>query len=82
MRTTQKLGLAMAAAIVLGLSACGGGEDPAVTAEVPGSASDSVGGFIVYLKALTAQVPDDLEAVDVSMVTPQVSDTTEPEALD
>lgn len=78
----KTLALAVAAAGALTLSACGGGDDPAVTESVPGSASDSVGGFIAYLRALTGVMADDLEPVDVSSVTGQTSDSTEPESVD
>ena len=50
------------------LVACGGGDDappPPATAEVPASASQSVGGFIAYLQALVASMADMLEPVDV-----------------
>lgn len=82
MSRLKTLVIAASAAGVLGLGACGGGDDPAVTESVPGSASDSVGGFIAYLKALTGVFPDELEPVDVSSVTGPTDDTTEPEALD
>ena len=75
------LGTVLASAALL--SACGGGDDtPAPTASVPGSASESVGGFISYLKKLVASAADTLEPVDVSAVTPQTSETTEPETVD
>ena len=68
------------------LVACGGGDDapppPAATAEVPGSASASVDGFVAYLKELVASAADMLEPVDVSAVTPPGSETTEPSPVD
>ena len=75
--------MALAAAAVV-LTACGGdGDDsPAVTEAVPASASESTGGFIDYLKRLVAVAPDDLQAVDVSAVTPQTSEFDAPVALD
>ena len=82
MRTRQTLVLALAASIALGLSGCGGSDDtPPVTSQVPSSASDSVGGFVSYLMALVALAPENLEPVDISMVTPPTSDSTEPDAL-
>ena len=68
------------------LAACGGGDDtpapPPVTSEVPASASASTGGLIDYLKKLVASAADAFEPVDVSAVTPQTSDTTEPDVVD
>ena len=83
MKTRQKLGLALAASIVLGLSACGGGDDttPPVTSQVPASASASVAGFMAYVVALVATAPDNLEPVDISTVTAPTSDTTEPDPV-
>ena len=82
MRTRQMLMLALAASIALGLSGCGGSDDtPSVTSQVPDSASASVGGFISYLMVLVALAPENVEPVDISMVTPPTSDTTEPDAL-
>jgi hypothetical protein len=63
------------------LAACGGSDDnptPAVTAEVPASASASPAGFISYLMALVSSDADTLEPVDVSAVTPPADDTSEP----
>jgi hypothetical protein len=69
------------------LIACGGGDDnppptPPATAEVPGSASASVDGFIAYLKELVASAADMLEPVDVSTVAPPGSETAEPATVD
>jgi hypothetical protein len=76
------------AAAALGvLAACGGGGDPAPaptpapTAAIPASASQNVPGLIAYLKALVATQPGNLEPVDASAFTPQVSNTTEPDTL-
>ncbi len=75
------------AGLSVGLAACGGGDasppvtppvTPPATAAVPASASQSVDGFIAYLQLLVVAVADTLEPVDVSQVTPPVSDTTEP----
>ncbi|HEY3636005.1 MAG TPA: hypothetical protein VGK95_13220 [Caldimonas sp.] len=76
---------ALVAASVLG--ACGGGDDinnnpPPATAEVPPSASQSVDGFIGYLKELVASMADLLEPVDTSAVTPPTDDTAEPQKVD
>ena len=76
------LGAMLASAALL--SACGGDDDstPDATASVPASASESVGGFIAYLKLLVVSAADMLEPVDVSAVTPQTSETAEPEIVD
>lgn len=74
-------GLALAAA----LSACGGDDfvnTPPATSEVPTSASQSVGGFIAYLKLLVASSADMLEPVDTSMVMGPTDDTSEPTPVD
>ena len=76
---------ALVAASVLG--ACGGGDDinnnpPPATSEVPASASQSVDGFIGYLKELVASMADMLEPVDTSAVTPPTDDTAEPQKVD
>jgi hypothetical protein len=82
MKTRQKLGIAMAASIGLGLGACGGSDDtPAVTSQVPSSASASVSGYNAYVVALARTSPDNLEPVDISAVTPPTSDTTEPDPV-
>jgi hypothetical protein len=73
---------AVVAASVLG--ACGGGDDgpPPATAQVPAAASQSVNGFIGYLRDLVASMADMLEPVDTSSVTPPTDDTAEPQAVD
>ncbi len=84
MKTSWILGLCAAAA----LTACGGGGDdntndaPPVTEQVPASASQSVGGFIDYLKQLVVASADTLEPVDVSAVTPPADDAVEPTIVD
>ena len=82
MKKTWLIAMSLSAA----LAACGGGDDtpapPPVTTEVPASASASVGGFIAYLRLLVVAMADTFEPVDVSAVTPQTSDTTEPEIVD
>ena len=76
----------IALSTVVVLAACGGGDDepapPPVTTQVPASASESVGGFMSYLKLLVVAMADTFEPVDVSAVTPQTSDTTEPDVID
>ena len=67
------------------LAACGGGDDnppPPATAQVPASASQSVDGFIGYLRELVASMADLLEPVDTSAVMPPTDDTTEPQKVD
>lgn len=82
MKTHLILALCAAAAV----TACGGLDDddspPPVTSEVPASASQSVAGFIEYLKALVASDADTLEPVDVSAVTPPTDDDAEPSVVD
>ena len=67
------------------LSACAGGNDetpPPATAQVPESASQSVAGFVDYLKRLVVASADTLEPVDVSAVSPPTDDSAEPAAVD
>jgi hypothetical protein len=83
----MKRSLMLALCTAAALSGCGGGSDtpppaPAVTSEVPAAASQSVDGFIGYLKALVASAADALEPVDVSAVTPPSDDTAEPSVVD
>lgn len=69
-------------ATAVSLSGCFGGNDddspPAVTSEVPATASASAAGFIAYLQALVVADADMLEPVDTSSVTPPADDTSEP----
>jgi predicted small lipoprotein YifL len=83
---TKSWVLALAAATLL--AACGGGGDlaqpPAAqppTAQVPATATASVGGYVGYLKALVASMADTLEPVDVNAVKPPTSEATEPDQL-
>ncbi len=78
----KSLILALFAAAVL--AACGGNDHktPAATSEVPASASESVAGFIGYLKRLVVADADTLEPVDVSAVTPPADDGVEPDVVD
>ncbi len=69
----------------VGLAACGGDDfrnDPAPTSEVPASASQSVDGFIGYLKLLVASAADMLEPVDTSTVVGPTDETSEPQQVD
>ena len=74
-----------AVAVSLLLVACGGDDGdatPPATSQVPASASQSVDGWIDYLKRLIASAADTLEPVDTSTVTPPTSETTEPSVVD
>ncbi len=83
-RTAQRIALVTVLAAGASLAGCGGDDftnpPPAATDEVPASASQSVGGFIAYLKDLVVASADLLEPVDVSAVTPPTDDTSEPDA--
>lgn len=84
-------GLALALTVTLLLSACGGSSHhsadtgtpaaPPPTSEIPASASQSIMGFISYLKLLVDSVADQLEPVDTSMVVAPADDTGEPVAI-
>jgi len=67
------------------LTACGGGDDnpppPPATAQVPASASQSIDGFISYLKDLVAAMADTLEPVDTTDVTGPTDETSEPQTV-
>jgi hypothetical protein len=83
--------LALALAVTLLLSACGGSSHdsadtgkpaaPPPTSEIPASASQSIMGFISYLKLLVFSAADQLEPVDTSMVVAPADDTGEPVAI-
>jgi len=66
------------------LAACGGSDDapPPATSQVPASASQSVDGFIGYLRLLVASMADPLEPVDTSAVVPPTDDAAEPQTVD
>jgi nitrous oxide reductase accessory protein NosL len=72
---------ALAAAAVV--SACGGDDNPPppATAQVPASASQSIDGFIAYLKDLVASAADMLEPVDTTGVTGPSDETSEPQTV-
>ena len=64
---------------------CGGNDNdspPAVTSEVPASASQSIAGFIGYLQELVTASADALEPVDTSMVMGPIDETSEPLKVD
>lgn len=67
------------------LAGCGGDDfrsDPPATSEVPASASQSIDGFIGYLKLLVASAADMLEPVDTSTVVGPTDETSEPQQVD
>lgn len=67
----------------LALAGCGGDhDDTPATALVPPSASNSIDGFIEYLKELVVSPADMLEPVDVSTVVPPTDETSEPQVVD
>ena len=73
---------ALMAAVVV--TACGGGDDnppPAATAQVPASASQSIDGFVSYLKELVASAADMLEPVDTAGVAGPSDETSEPQVV-
>ena len=81
----QALTLAICASLSL-LAACGGGnysapDAPAVTAEVPQSASQSSAGMVDYLGRLALANADALEPLDVSKFAPPQPDDNEPSVL-
>jgi ABC-type glycerol-3-phosphate transport system substrate-binding protein len=68
------------------LAACGGGGDnpgPApASSQVPPSASQSVDGFVSYLKQLVVSAADMLEPVDTTGVVGPSDETSEPQTVD
>ncbi len=79
----KKLTVALSLAAAVLLAACGGGDDePAATSEVPSSASESIGGFVTYLKRLVVSSDDTLEPVDTMSVVGPTDETSEPVAVD
>lgn len=80
----NKSNLAALGAAVL-LAACGGDSNsnsaPPATSQVPASASQSINGFIAYLKLLVASAADMLEPVDTSMVSGPKDETSEPQVV-
>ena len=79
----RKAALAAVTALGLALAACGGNNNdtPPVTSQVPDSASQSIAGFIAYLKELVVSSADMFEPVDVSTVTAPADETSEPDPL-
>jgi hypothetical protein len=75
---------ALMGAAVLAACGGGGGDDaaPPVTSQVPASASQSVDGFISFLRELVASAADMLEPVDTTNVVPPTDDTSEPQTVD
>lgn len=79
-------GLAMAAAaVLLGLAGCGGGDGVEAPADplaaVPDSAVQTVAGTVDYLVALNENPSDVREPIDITAVVLPTSDTTEPQAV-
>ena len=90
----MKRNLAVLFATAALVAACGGGDDdpapapgpapvpaPAPAGMVPDSVSASVANFIGYLMALVTINDDTTEPLDVSGVTPPLTDTAEPSAV-
>jgi hypothetical protein len=81
----SRWGVVASVVMAVVLSGCFGGDydnsAPAVTSQVPDSASQSSAGFIAYLEALVVSDADMLEPVDTSSVTPPADDTSEPVAI-
>lgn len=87
-------GVAAALAASLGMTGCFGDNNddnnvvapplpvPLPTAEVPASASLSVGGFIAYLQSLVVSPADTLEPVNTASVTGSTDETSEPLKVD
>ena len=75
--------LAGLAAMAL-VSACGGDDfrSAPATSEVPDSASQSIDGFIAYLRELVVASAETLEPVDTSGVTGPTDETSEPQTVD
>jgi len=71
----------MAAAVV---GACGGNDfiaPPPATSQVPASASQSIDGFISFLKELVASAADMLEPVDSSTLMAPSDETSEAQTV-
>lgn len=69
------------------LAACGGDDSttPPATSQVPAGASQSIDGFIAYLRELVATpttTADALEPVDTASVTGPADETSEPQQVD
>ena len=89
--TTKNLALLFATVALVSACGGGGGDDvaaappaapaPPAVASVPEAVSASVATFIGYLSSLVGLADNTTEALDLSLVTPPVSDTAEPTAL-
>lgn len=83
----HKQTLAMLFSSVVLLSGCGGGSDnpppppPAATDVLPGDAGTTAAKFKSYLMDLSADTPDNKEALDVSTFSPKQDEDTEPEPV-
>ena len=79
--SVSRWGVIASVAVAAMLSGCWGDDDddtPAVTSQVPDSASQSSAGFIAYLQALVVADADTLEPVDTGSVTVPVDDASDP----
>lgn len=90
MMTTQKIHLATAVVLALGLTACGGGSRDANISptaadasaqEVPPSAISSTASFLEYQNSLQQQASDTVEALTLQNMLPPSDDTIEPSPL-
>ena len=65
------------------VTACGGDDfrSAPATSEVPASASQSIDGFIAYLRELVASPAEGLEPVDTTGVTGPSDETNEPQTV-
>jgi hypothetical protein len=71
-------------ALLLGLSACGGGDDEVVltpAADVPTSATSTSEAYTNFVDASTQTPSESAEPLDVSGVEPPTSETDEPALL-
>jgi len=86
-KTRMRLfGTALAIASLLSLASCGGSDDgmapvvaPVASNTPPASASQSVDGFIAFLKTVVPTMPETTSPLDVSAFVAPVSDTGLPD---